>query len=114
MIKVPFPGGIAVVEKSTQRIPDHRHSAAASGEGLSLRRQPQYDVAVTLARAAQGAEAVDHTRLQPDQALALLVDLVFEADTAERKRFGGRVECRLGSRSGPATLPCCPGVAPLP
>jgi hypothetical protein len=46
------------------------------GGGVSTRRaSPQQDnVAVALAATAQGPEAVNNTRLQPDQALAMLVD----------------------------------------
>ena len=58
----------------------------------ALPRQPQYDVGVPLARAAQSPEAVDHIRLEPDQPLALLVDLVLIAHGPERQSFGYRVE----------------------
>jgi hypothetical protein len=53
---------------------------------------PRGGSAIALARAAQGPEAVDHARIQPDQPLALLVDLVLEADAAERER-GGDKDC---------------------
>ena len=46
-------------------------------------RQPQDDVAVALARAADGAQAVDEARLQPDLPLAFGVGLAFEAGRPE-------------------------------
>ena len=59
-------------------------------------RQPQNNLAVALAATAQGPQPVDHVRLKPDQALALLVGLVLEANTTERQRPGDRLETRLG------------------
>jgi hypothetical protein len=53
--------------------------------GLRYLDQAHDRVAVALALAAHGPEAVDHGRLQPDQAFVLLVDLVLIADGAERE-----------------------------
>ena len=57
-----------------------------------LRRQLQDHVGVALARAAQEAQPVDHPRLEPDGALALLVALVLEAHGAEREGVGDRLK----------------------
>jgi hypothetical protein len=46
-------------------------------------RQPQDHTAVANARPAQGAQAVDDLRRQPDQTLALPVDLRLDGDGAE-------------------------------
>ena len=54
--------------------------------------EAQYDVAVALAGAAQGAQTVDDGGLDPDLALALPVELWLEADGAERQGGGDRVE----------------------
>ena len=51
---------------------------------LAAAREPQNDVVVALAGAAQGAQAVDHPRLEPDVALALVVDSRLEVDAAKR------------------------------
>jgi hypothetical protein len=55
-------------------------------------RQPQNDVAVTLARTAQALETGDHNRLKPYVALALRVGRVLVADIADRERAGNRLE----------------------
>jgi hypothetical protein len=69
---------------------------------LSPPRNADDHVAVADARAAHRAEAVDRRLVQPDQALAFLVDLVLVADGPERQRFGDRIEKRLErSRCGP-------------
>jgi hypothetical protein len=52
----------------------------------------QDDLAAILAGPTQGPQTIDHARFKPDQPLALLVGLVFEADTTERQRPGDCLE----------------------
>jgi hypothetical protein len=54
--------------------------------------QPQDDVGVALARPAHGGELVGDGRLDPDQPLAIGVELGLVADGPERERGGDRVE----------------------
>jgi hypothetical protein len=54
--------------------------------------QPQDDVGIALAGAAHGGEFVDDGRLQPNEPLALRVELRLVADRAEGECGGDRVE----------------------
>ncbi len=89
---------------SAERLVD-RASQCPSFPGLSgrnLRNLPPYwrsvchdaqnHIAVALARAAHGAEAVEHEPVKPDQTLASLIDLVLIAYATERQSSGNRVE----------------------
>jgi len=67
---------------------------------LARLRQPQDHVAVALARATHGPEAVDEFRFQPDLPIALGVGLAFEACRAERERTGDRLEGGGGDGEG--------------
>jgi hypothetical protein len=58
--------------------------------------QPQDDVGIALAGAAQGSQLVDDGGLDPDQPLAPGVWLRLTADGAERERRGDRLEGGLG------------------
>ena len=63
----------------------------------AFRRQPQNGVAVAFARPAHGPQTGDDgDMVQPDQALAALVDLVLITHAAERERGGNRLEGGLG------------------
>ena len=54
--------------------------------------EPQNDVAVALAGAAQRAQPVDNRPVQPDELFAALVGLVLVSHAAERERPGNRFE----------------------
>ena len=58
--------------------------------------QLEDDIAVALSRPAHGAQPVDHGGVEPDQAIALLVGRVLEADVAERERRWRSRRTRLG------------------
>jgi hypothetical protein len=63
-----------------------------------FRRNPHNHVAVALPRTAKRTQPVDHVRLEPDQALDLLVERVLVAHGPERQRFGYRLERGLSDR----------------
>ncbi len=70
------------------------HLKPCSGSA-AFRRQPQNDVAVALAGTAQEAQPVDQARLEPDQALAIGVDLVLVAGRCRATSSGRSPRTRL-------------------
>ena len=68
-----------------------RTRTSAHGSDTLAIHHPHSDV-VALARTAQRLEPVDNSPVEPDEPLALLVDLVLVADAAERERLGDRIE----------------------
>ena len=68
----------------TARLPA-KLSGARALHALTSGNQPEDHVAVALARTAHGPETVDHLRLKPDVALAILIDRVLLAYAAQRQ-----------------------------
>jgi hypothetical protein len=71
---------------------------------VSDRRQPDDHVAIALALAAQGAQPVNDADIQPDQPLAVGVDVGLVADVAQWQRGDDGVERRRRSRCGSSRI----------
>ena len=82
-----------------------RPMSRRSGEGVrsGLRGQPQDDIAVALARAAHGAQAVDVLRIKPNEIVAVGRAILLDAHV--RGQCGGD---RLVGGGGDGDAEHCP------